>query len=560
MERVWVISEELFAKRDSLAPNRLAELVPVKNFREFAERVGSEERAVLLGSLADIQRASQEFPKILASGLLPTELSQEKILFALRSILRDARLHHDLEAAENIAWSGVGLGKYDDLGIEQLGSSIIELSGARDMESVQDVLREACSRIAPATEVKVAAYPEVAESRLLGHYQLAVPVQFKGALKAHTYVKFEKDPDTSILEEVSEALLNLSDAIALAVERNQMISKAEETKAVWEASFDAVKDAVAILDQDFKILRGNFAFGKFTDVPLVKLPGTFPRVVSVEELQALPKDQSSEWSLVHGDRHYRAFLDPILAPIGQGKYVLRFHDVTEERSLTEKILAKEQVAELGILVGSVAHEINNPIGGILAIGQILQKDIDANSPLGADIGQIVTAAERCRKIVQTMLSLVRKADEEKEMVSLSSSIMNALDLLGSEAKRLQVKVLTDFSSVANKDPLILAKKNRVLQVLFHLLQHSMMAIAEKKKRENFEAVLKVELVASFSHYEVRLEDNGDRAKHDYEIQSSVAFTVSRMILEEQEANFQFTSVNGKNLQRITFIAPEGISS
>jgi two-component system NtrC family sensor kinase len=549
VERVWIVSEELYARRESVPQNRHAEVVVVENLRQFREQLAEGERAVLLGSLPVIAKAREEFPRLLGCHLLPRDLSQERLLFSVRAALREARLQHDLEAAENIAWSGVGVGQYDDPGLELLGSSILELSAARDMASVEEALQHAVARIVPVQEVRVVAYPETATSRNLGLYQLAVPVQFQGELKAHIYVRFDSTPEQPILEKVSEALLNLSDAVSLAVERNIMISKAEETKTVWEASFDSVEDPVVILGDDYRVLRGNRAFGRFVNVPLVKLAGREPMVVPIDALRAQPANVSSEWSVEYNGHHYRAYLDPISAPLGAGRFVLRFHDITEERTLTEKILAKEQVAELGILVGSVAHEINNPIGGILAIGQILQKDIEPGAPLAEDVGNIVQAAERCRKIIQTMLSLVRKADEERRNLPVTECVQSALDLLGSEAKRLQVKVRLE---VGNGDSLVSANANRLLQVFFHLLQHSLLALGERRARGAFEAYLTVSVIPGFGNVEVRIEDNGDGVKHEYEIQSSVAFTVSKMILEEHEAGFFFTKAEGRNQQRIVF--------
>lgn len=550
MERVWIVSEDWYERRDSVPQNRHAEMLFVRDLKQLGGQLEEGERAVVLAGLRDLRQAREDFPKMLASRLLPPEASQERLLYAVRAALAEARVQHDLEAAENVAWSG-GMGQYDDPSLEMLGSTILDLSSARNMESVESALLEACGRIAPAREVRIAAHPETASSRVIGLYQLALPVQFQGELKAHIYVRFESNPEQPLLDKVSEALLNLSDAVALAVQRNLMIAKAEETKTVWEASFDAVADPVAILDESFHILRGNRAFSVFAGVPLVKLPGREPGVVSLHELHRLPADESSEWSQEHKGRHYRAFLDPIRARIGAGRFVLRFHDITEERTLTEKILAKEQVAELGILVGSVAHEINNPIGGILAIGQILQKDVKPGSPLAEDVSNIVQAAERCRKIIQTMLSLVRKADEERAEISVRDCLQSALDLLGSEAKRLQVRLKTSFA----KDQVVTANKNRLLQVFFHLLQHSLLAIAEKKARQpGYEAFLTVALIPGFGHVEVAIEDNGDPVKHEYEIQSSVAFTVSKMILEEHEAGYFFTRTDGRNQQRVVLIS------
>jgi signal transduction histidine kinase len=272
-------------------------------------------------------------------------------------------------------------------------------------------------------------------------------------------------------------------------------------------------------------------------------------LVEVGVLAALPLDSSSEWSVEIQGRHFRAFFDPIATPLGAGRFVFRLHDVTEERTLTEKILAKEQVAELGILVGSVAHEINNPIGGILAIGQILQKDVEPGSALAEDVNNIVQSAERCRKIIQTMLSLVRKSDDEKASLVLGEVVQSALDLLGSEAKRLQVKVKAGVAADAE----VMANKNRLLQVFFHLLQHALLALGEKRARSSaFEAFLNVDVIPGFGNIEVRIEDNGDPVKHEYEIQGSVAFTVAKMILDEHEASYMFVKSEGRNQQRVVF--------
>ena len=550
MERVWIVSEKLYEGRDSFPQYSQAEVTLVKSLDQLREKLPKGERVILLGTLDQVQKAQREFPDLLTAALLPPEGNSDRLLFAIRSVLKDAKLQHELDAAENVAWSG-GAGAFDDPTIEHLGTSILELSGARNMEAVEEAIRKAAMRVAPVAEVKVLAYPETASSRVMGLYQLAVPVQFHDTLKAHIYIRFAPEPETDQMEKVGEILLNLSDAVALSVERNLMLTKAEETKTVWEASFDSVEDPVAILDANYRVLRGNRAYGRFTGTPLKMLQGKPPSFITAAEIEAFPRDRSSEFEVQHEGRHYRSFFDPIPEPLGAGSFVLRFHDVTEERTLTEKILAKEQVAELGILVGSVAHEINNPIGGILAIGQILLKDLEAGTPLRADIENIVQSADRCRKIIQTMLSLVRKADEAKTDVTVAECLQSALDLLGAEVKRLQVKLKVQPQENAASLQTT-GNRNRLLQVFFHLLQQSLLAIGERKARASFDAFLHISLIPGYGNLELRIEDNGDPVKHEYEIQSSVAFTVSKMILEEHEVAYFFTKLDGKNQQRLVF--------
>jgi nitrogen-specific signal transduction histidine kinase len=548
MERIWIVHEELYQRRDTIPPNRLAEVTCVPNLAELERTMDPGERPLLLAPLQVLRDAHERFPKALALHLLPPDCTSEQILLAIRAVLAEARLLHDLEAAESVAWGGGGGGQFDDPSIELLGSSILELSAARDMESVELAVFKACEQLGTVVEVKVHAYPETATAREYGLYQLAVPVHFQGALKAHIYARFAGEPEQALIDKVGEALLNLSDAVALAVERNLMISKAEETKTVWEASFDAVEDPVAILDEHYLVLRGNRGYARFVKLPVERLQGREPAIVSIGHLRELSPEHGHEWDIFQENRHFRAFFDTIHDPLGAGRFVLRFHDITEERTLTEKILAKEQVAELGILVGSVAHEINNPIGGILAIGQILQKDLDAASPLGQDVANIVHAADRCRKIVQTMLSLVRKADEERAPVSLADCLQSSLDLLQSEAKRHMVKLRVNLGSTPSAK--VTGNRNRLLQVFFHLLQQSLLALGERAGK--VDPFLHIDLVQGYGNLEIRIEDNGDPVKHEYEIQSSVAFTVAKMILEEHEASYFFTRLDNRNQQRLVF--------
>lgn len=553
MERVWIVSKELSSGGGQLPQNRVAELALVSDLDQLAAEAAEGERAVILAPFALIEKARERFPKALAFGLLPKSATPDKILYAVRVALQEAKLQHELEAAESVAWSGAGGGGlFDDPSIEFLGGIILGIAAARDMNDVEGVLLRACESITPVAELKVVAYPETASGRVMGLYQLAVPIQYQGELKAHIYLRFPGEPEQALLDRISEALLNLSDAVSLAVERNLMITKAEETKTVWEASFDAVEDPVVILDSTYRVVRGNRAYSRFMNIPIAKMQGTESDLAP--ELAKLDQEKPLEWSTERNGRHFRIFFDPIRDPLGAGRFVLRFHDVTEERNLTDKILAKEQVAELGILVGSVAHEINNPIGGVLAIGQILLQDLKPGTQLRQDVENIVHSAERCRKIIQTMLSLVRKSDEEKGPVALAECVQSALDLVGSEAKRLQVKLKTELRGATIQ---VHANRNRLLQVFFHLVQQSLLAIAEKKSKQSFEAFLKIELIPGFGNLELKIEDNGDPVKHEYEIQSSVAFTVSKMILDEHEAEYYFVKGEGRNTQRLIFSVPAG---
>jgi hypothetical protein len=108
MERIWIVNEPLYQRRDTIPPNRLAEVVCVPNLDELEQAMDPAERPLLLAALPQLRDAQNRFPKALALHLLPPDSTSEQLLLAVRAVLAEARLQHDLEAAESVAWGGGG--------------------------------------------------------------------------------------------------------------------------------------------------------------------------------------------------------------------------------------------------------------------------------------------------------------------------------------------------------------------------------------------------------------------------------------------------------------------
>ena len=83
-------------------------------------------------------------------------------------------------------------------------------------------------------------------------------------------------------------------------------------------------------------------------------------------------------------------------------------DNTDERLLHERLLQSEKMASVGQLVSGVAHELNNPLTGVMGFAQLLlARDLDET--VRSQIQTIYDEAERAAKIVQNLLSFARSA-------------------------------------------------------------------------------------------------------------------------------------------------------
>ena len=106
-------------------------------------------------------------------------------------------------------------------------------------------------------------------------------------------------------------------------------------------------------------------------------------------------------------------------------YVLK--NITEIRRLREQLHHADKLASLGLLVSGVAHEINNPLTGVIAYAELLRMEL-AEKEGKVKVKKILDSAERCKKIVDNLLTFSRQQTSSKSLESINDIVERALDL------------------------------------------------------------------------------------------------------------------------------------
>lgn len=128
-----------------------------------------------------------------------------------------------------------------------------------------------------------------------------------------------------------------------------------------------------------------------------------------------------------------------------------FSDLRErrrmERELEEarlQVIHAEKIASLGRLAAGVAHEINNPLAGILLYADMLLKEISHNEAWRQDLEEIITQTLRCKEIVTRLLDFSRQSLGQRCMVEISRILGQSLDLLRRQSLFLNIEIHKDF--------------------------------------------------------------------------------------------------------------------
>jgi PAS domain S-box-containing protein len=136
---------------------------------------------------------------------------------------------------------------------------------------------------------------------------------------------------------------------------------------------------------------------------------------------------------------------------GRHLILVLFHDITErkeaeekEKELQRELYRSSRLASVGELAAGVAHQINNPLTGVLGFSQrLLRKSTDQE--VSQDLRTIYTEAERATKIVQNLLTFARRRQPNKQYSDINEILQSALELRAYELKTSNIEVITDLA-------------------------------------------------------------------------------------------------------------------
>lgn len=183
------------------------------------------------------------------------------------------------------------------------------------------------------------------------------------------------------------------------------------------------------------------------------------------------------------------------------------NDITDRKRTQDRMIQSEKMMSIGGLAAGMAHEINNPLAGMIQNSQViynrLTKELPANNKVAKELGTSMTviknfveqrnilkqlesinnAGAQAVRIIENMLSFARKSDSTRDKHHLNELVDRTLELAHNDydlKKKYDFKQIDIIREYAKDCPKVLCEASKIQQVVFNIIQNASQAMWEEK--------------------------------------------------------------------------------
>jgi two-component system NtrC family sensor kinase len=279
----------------------------------------------------------------------------------------------------------------------------------------------------------------------------------------------------------------LAHQASIALESARLFQRVSRSQREWETTFDAMQDCVSVHDTTGKVIRANVALARRLQTIPQKVIGRYCSEIYNPEGSSLTTCRHTR-SLKSETLSVEEMTLPVMGGVFQisvspwydkdRRLVGSIHvakDISNEKLLQQQLIQSEKLSAIGELISGIAHELNNPLTGVMGYSQLLQLRKDLDDRAKENLLKINNLALRCQKIVQNLLSFARKQKPERTLSDINEILEKTVELRSYELQVNNIEISRDLD---RNLPKTIADAHQLQQVFLNVLTNAEQAMLE----------------------------------------------------------------------------------
>ncbi len=248
-----------------------------------------------------------------------------------------------------------------------------------------------------------------------------------------------------------------------------------------QAVFDAVTDIIIVRDLNYSIVMANrtaymlvnenqnsirnkkcYGFFMGSEQPCPLCP--------VMENEPYKKSTIIEIKNIHTGEIFELSTFPVFDEKGNIRAIIEYGKVvTSQKKMERQLIQMEKLSALGELVGEIAHQINNPLIGVINTAQLSLTQLKEGDPLWDDLREIEKAGIECKKIINKFLDFIKPTKFEPIFADINMLIEDSIEIA---VKQSGLKNITVEKRYGHDLPSIKIDPTLIMQVFLNVINNA----------------------------------------------------------------------------------------
>ncbi len=274
-------------------------------------------------------------------------------------------------------------------------------------------------------------------------------------------IVFMRDRKNHFRKDELDFFYRVAEAVSLAVHRIFLFQESEKAHSQWMETFHSIPAPFVIIDSQFQVVQSNLNSSNHQSQKCYEL-------IFQRNEKCLSCKVGTNFNL----EKYEVYGQKLkLEPGADFHYVHLYHNIEEKIKFERRLLETARASEVGIIGSSIAHELNNPLAGMLTLTQINLIELDHSHQIYQDLKTIEHSLLQCKEIISNLLIFARDESNKPrlqfQLLDCINRTINMCQLLYGRSRN-NYKIITkgNFNKIR-----VFGNLNLIAQALKYIIEY-----------------------------------------------------------------------------------------